>query len=80
MENPLDLTTLTSQFPTVPSPSQGTIPIGSPMVYRDTLDHEDRVTIEQIAADLLDDPMALQYLCDHVYALMQQDLSAQHTR
>lgn len=80
MKNPLDLSTLTSQFPTVPRPSQGPPSIGSPLAHCDTLSHEDRVTIEQLAAELLDDPIALQHLCDHIYALIQQDLAHQRTR
>lgn len=74
-----DLTTLPDGFPTVPDLAQRSAPIGTPLSLSDILTDEDRVTIGQLAADLLDDPVALQHLCDHVYTLLQQDLARQRT-
>lgn len=34
----------------------------------------------QLAAEILQDPLAMQYLCDRVYTLMQQDLQRQRER
>ena len=79
MTSHTDLTTLTSQFPSVPNLAQGSAPIGTPLSHNDVLTNEDLAAIGQLAADLLDDPVALQHLCDHVYTLLQQDLARQRT-
>ncbi|MBD2426175.1 hypothetical protein [Phormidium sp. FACHB-1136] len=80
MANHQNLTDLTSQFPTVPNPAQGSTPIGTPLLHTDALTNEDRATISQLAAEILDDPIALQHLCDHIYTLLQTDLFRQRTR
>lgn len=80
MTSHTDLTTLSSQFPTVPDPAQGSVPIGTPLTYSDLLTNEDLATIGQLAAELLDDPIALQHLCDHIYTLLQHDLARQQSR
>lgn len=80
MANHQSLTDLTSQFPTVPNPAQGANPIGSPIAYSDALTNENIAAISQLAAELLDDPIALQHLCDRIYTLIQQDLSQQLNR
>ncbi|MFH7242450.1 MAG: hypothetical protein ACHWZW_06320 [Spirulina sp.] len=80
MPNHYDPTALTSQFPAVPEPTQGSAPIGSPISPSDTLTNKDLAAIGQIAAELLNDPIALQHLCDRVYALLKQDLSRQQSR
>lgn len=74
-----DLTTLSDDFSAVHPPPQGTAPIGTPIPNHDILTQADMATISQLAAELLDDPMALQQLCDHIHTLLIQDLSRQRT-
>ena len=69
MKNYQNLTNFTSQFPTVPNSTQGSAPIGTPLVHADALTNADLATISQLAAELLGDPIALQILCDHIYSL-----------
>lgn len=72
------LTALTSQFSTVPDLTQRSAPIGAPISHSDTLTNEDLAAIGQLAAELLNDPIALQHLCDHVYLLLKEDLTRQY--
>jgi hypothetical protein len=80
MTSHTDLTILTSQFPSVPNPAQGSTPIGTPLSRYEVLTNEDLAAIGRIAAELLDDPIALQHFCDHIYTLLQQDLDLQRSR
>lgn len=41
---------------------------------------EDQQALLQLAADILQDPLAVQALCDRIYTLLQQDLQHQRER
>jgi hypothetical protein len=80
MATHLDRTTLTDSFSILPDLIHGTVPTGSSLFSQDHLTHEDRTVIEQLAAELLEDPIALQHFCDHIYDLLKKDIVSQYNR
>lgn len=74
------LTTLTDTYPSIPNLAQSATPLGTPLPYSDSLTTEESDLLSQLAADFLDDPIALQYLCDHIHALFLKDLAHQRSR
>ncbi|MGG6296337.1 hypothetical protein ACQ4M4_18255 [Leptolyngbya sp. AN02str] len=56
----------------------GNVPLKSATVTTPSGDEQEELL--QIAAEILQDPVAMQYLCDRVYTLLQQDIQRQRER
>lgn len=52
----------------------------APAQFSDTLPSDELEMLYQLAAELLEDPLAVQRLSDRVLELMQQDLTLQRER
>lgn len=52
----------------------------APARFSHTLNSEELALVSRLAAQVLDDPIAVQRLCDRVLELMQQDLTLQRDR
>jgi len=71
MPNPDDY----SKYP----PGTGALPIKTTTLTSLQFPDEQEALL-QLASEILQDPLAMQHLCDRVYTLMQQDLQRQQER
>lgn len=79
---PTRLVALGSEAPRDRVPLPGIHPAGyaSPAQFLEPPDGEDLATLSQLAAQVLQDPLAMRQLGDRVVELMQQDLRLQRER
>ena len=74
------LTTAVEAPSSLPALAHGAAPLKTTAPLVETPSPTETVLLNRLAAEILQDPLALQHLCDRVYTLLQQDLHRQQER
>jgi hypothetical protein len=74
------LTTAVEAPSSLPALAHGAAPLKTTAPLAAAIPPTEADRLNRLAAEILQDPLALQHLCDRVYTLLQQDLHRQQER